>query len=1463
MSLLSMLGFGSRRQTAAAGSHRKQSRRLRPAEKLEERRLMASDIHIGMTYLDPNDGTDVSGNTFMLHWIGGAPDTQLTQVVIDTDKLGDGLGMGDAFFHPSADAYGAFGWFPFTIVDSSGIDNVSWSLADNNTKLILNFSGFDAGEKLVFKIDVDEQGFLNPNAVAEGAEFEGSKLIATFAAPRHYDVTKETIFYDDYDSRFQGLGLDLPGNSWSPPLAQPAPVYTAGAALVLTQQPLPIRLEGTVYEDQNGNNQQDVGDQGIAGVTLALYELQGSSYVATGKTTTTDANGQYAFENVAPGTYRIVQTQPTGYFSVGATAGSVAGVVTGVVTTSDIISQIDVLGGDEGINYDFAEARPAELSGRVYHDANNNGVYDVGESGIAGVTLVVQSLSDPSLSYTVTSAADGTWVASGLMPGQYSVAETRPSGWLDGGVNVGTAGGAAQALDRAVTSVLLTSGQLGQEYNFGHLLPSTISGRIHADRDGDCVYDPDEVLVAGASVFLVNSDGVRIATTTTNAQGEYTFELLPPGEYSVEIEVPSGYYEKASHPGSVGGAKDGPLKITSITVASGTDATDYNFCVVEPTGISGYVYVDANQNGTRDSGESPIAGVTVQLLDASGNYTGTSTITDANGYYSFSGLRPGTYGVKELQPAGYFNGSASAGDQGGVVDSATDTISNVLLAPAILATNYNFGELLPASISGQVHADRNGDCIADPDEPLVAGATVYLLDAAGLRVASTQTDSQGRYQFTMLAPGEYGIELEVPANYFEAAAHPGSEGGNKSGKIKVVSIALTSGVTATDYDFCVHEPVTISGHVYEDKNMNCTFDSGEIGIAGVTLQLLDANGNFTGITVITDANGFYSFTGLRPGTYGIHEIQPANYFNGCVTVGSHGGVGNKDLDQITQITLTPAQNASGYNFGELPPGTISGYVFQDGPPIIAPPEVILDISAYRDGARDSGDTPLAGVTLYLATLSGDPVLDSQGQPVKTVTDANGFYQFTGLKPGEYYTIFQEQPSGYLNGLNTPGTTGGLVYQAGRTSLPTNLVSTMTDDAITRIYVGAGEVSYENNFAEVLIQAPPVDPPLPPPQLFVGFIPISPPPAPAAAPSFFLGAPQIVSLLPTAPPITNNINYFGGVGYMESFTWHLSVVNGGTPRGTPGPTGTLVRRVNSRADDQPFAKERLNEGTFHLLNANTGETKRVVFGKRYGRPVTGDFNGDGISSVGVYVDGQWYIDLNGNGIWDDGDLWAELGDIDDLPVTGDWDGDGKADVGIFGPSWSGDERALEKERGIPDSQNRARGVPKNIPPQPHEATSGVRNLRKTANGQLRSDVIDHVFRHGVAGDVPVTGDWNGDGIHTIGLFSGGEWWLDTDGDGKLSKSDKKVVYGQAGDLPVVGDFNGDGVTNIGVYRDGVWYVDTDRNFRLDQHDRAFEHGRAGDIPVVGDWDGDGRDDPGVYRPGEIATDFETTDVTPST
>ncbi len=149
------------------------------------------------------------------------------------------------------------------------------------------------------------------------------------------------------------------------------------------------------------------------------------------------------------------------------------------------------------------------------------------------------------------------------------------------------------------------------------------------------------------------------------------------------------------------------------------------------------------------------------------------------------------------------------------------------------------------------------------------------------------------------------------------------------------------------------------------------------------------------------------------------------------------------------------------------------------------------------------------------------------------------------------------------------------------------------------------------------------------------------------------------------------------------------------------------------------------------------------------------------------------------------MWAKLGSKEDLPVIGDWDGDGKDDIGIFGPEWKGDDKAIEREPGLPDPENQYASQPKNLPPEQEDAPEQERLLQRSILGPARSDVIDHVFRFGIKEDQPVAGDFNGDGISTIGIFSAGRWRLDVNGDGRWTESiDKFFEFGQAGDIAVV-------------------------------------------------------------------------------
>ena len=203
----------------------------------------------------------------------------------------------------------------------------------------------------------------------------------------------------------------------------------------------------------------------------------------------------------------------------------------------------------------------------------------------------------------------------------------------------------------------------------------------------------------------------------------------------------------------------------------------------------------------------------------------------------------------------------------------------------------------------------------------------------------------------------------------------------------------------------------------------------------------------------------------------------------------------------------------------------------------------------------------------------------------------------------------------------------------------------------------------------------------------------------------------------------------------------------------------------------------------------GQDRLFAFGGLPGDvPVVGDWNGDHIDEVGVYRDGAWYLDWDGDSHLTAADKLYFFGGLpDDVPVVGDWNGDGADEVGLFrgGFFWL---------------------------------------LDSNGNGQFDGTVPDRDLTFpfgGVAGDIPVTGDWDGDGATEVGVFRAGFFWvLDANGnhtfDGTGLGQDLAFPFGGLpGDVPLVGDWNGDGRSKVGVFRAGFfWVLDTNGNFLFD-------------------------------------------------
>ncbi len=200
-----------------------------------------------------------------------------------------------------------------------------------------------------------------------------------------------------------------------------------------------------------------------------------------------------------------------------------------------------------------------------------------------------------------------------------------------------------------------------------------------------------------------------------------------------------------------------------------------------------------------------------------------------------------------------------------------------------------------------------------------------------------------------------------------------------------------------------------------------------------------------------------------------------------------------------------------------------------------------------------------------------------------------------------------------------------------------------------------------------------------------------------------------------------------------------------------------------------------------------------FGYEGTKPITGDFDGDGKGDFGVYYAplGKWYIFSSTKGFYED-----QFGYAGTIPITGDFDGDGLCDFGAYHPP------------------------------------SGNWYLFRSTSGFYQT-------KFGFAGTIPITGDFDGDGLSDFGYYHPptGAW--------KLSKSTGGFIetsFGFSNTVPITGDFDGDGIDDFGIYyaQEGKWYI---FRSRLGYFEDTL--GYAGTVPVVGDFDGDGTADIGCY------------------
>ena len=719
------------------------------------------------------------------------------------------------------------------------------------------------------------------------------------------------------------------------------------------------------------------------------------------------------------------------------------------------------------------------ISGTIYNDKDATWFNDspVLDSPFEGVTVRLldadgNPVKDASgADITAKTAADGTYKFDRVPMGSYKVEVVPGAAKVDGtDVNLSdykqTYGyGSSTKRSEAGKGTLVTPTPIAltsaapnaTKVDFAFVKPASVGNFVWFDANKDGIQDADEVGVAGVTVTLtdgagnpvIDLDGNPVKPVTTDANGKYEFTNLMPnvdrivasaGEenYKVVFTAPAGYSATKSY-AAADDEKDSNGADSSVTLAQGQNDETVDFGLVADGTIGDTLFWDVDNNGgSAPSGpDKPLAGVTVTLTytTPAGVEKTLTTVTDADGHYSFKDLAPGDYVVTvdktslaTVCPECTAQTHAPSGNLTASEGQELSLTSKVTLNPGAMTNNDQDWAFTGVANTAIVKA------IADPTEVPAGGFTpgtsvTYTLTLtnegpspatgviaqdklpSGVTFLSAQGD--GTYD---AASGKWDLSSEViekdaTRTLLITVTIDASAAGSVVTNTATIEKQDQIGDKTPDNSSSVPLTAgyTIAGKLYNDANASFSSDNGESPYTGVTVALLkrdgtpvlDKDGN--PVTAVTDADGTYSFPGLALGEYTVSVVDPTSGpLEGTKPTEAYTGRYKTTAD----VTIAEATGSViDVNFGFVKPASVGDYTWMD---------------VNRDGIQDADEPAMPGVTVTLTRADGSAVTDASGNPVAAVTtDANGKYTFENLLPGDYKVSFTT-PAGYAATVSDAG-----------------------------------------------------------------------------------------------------------------------------------------------------------------------------------------------------------------------------------------------------------------------------------------------------------------------------------------------------------------------------------------------------------------------------------------------------------
>ena len=664
-------------------------------------------------------------------------------------------------------------------------------------------------------------------------------------------------------------------------------------------------VSGVVFEDAGYDGVLGEEDKRLSGIRVYAVDASGQSAADAA----TNSRGEYTLTGLMPGVYTVEVQRKAGYgFTRLRPAEDGGSHVTALVGEMGVTAEMDIAMGEAltGVN---AGMLPASTVGGVFfHDVNDNGLRDENEIGMLGAEVRLVS-EDGEIDLTQTPAEDGTYFFDGVMPGRYTLhyllGEHREMAKVvEGGNTV-----AHDGPDTVYGPFEVVMGEALALPTAGAVTLGNFSGAVFEDLNANGQWDEGEKALAGAAVTLTpDRTGIEAAQAVTGADGAFDLEGLRPAGYTLTVALPEGYIFSCP----LEGLAFGTLGEQSLVCAwqTLTDRTDKAIGAVKPGSISGVIWLDENEDGTRGEGELLMSGVSLELVDERGGAVVKRTASTDQGF-RFDNVRPGAYTVRLTLP----DQSSPAADSAStfVANGLRMTQTGVTVEAGEDVDGLTTGLISATSVAGRLYLDENG-----ARTPL-AGVTVSLYKGGELSPLMTVlTDDSGRYRFDGLWPADYYLEAGLPSGTifvrpddpnYESGASAVTASGEGAGTSELFYLHMAQ--HRLDMDVIYIKPARVGDLAWLDENGNGLVDEGEPGIPGVTVQLLQ-DGEAVYETV-TDAYGYYLFTDVYPGAYTLvakaypeltptSQVEALRIISSCL-VGGDGTEAHSDPFEVESGSL--------------------------------------------------------------------------------------------------------------------------------------------------------------------------------------------------------------------------------------------------------------------------------------------------------------------------------------------------------------------------------------------------------------------------------------------------------------------------------------------------------------------------------------------------------------------------------